>query len=132
MGYAGFMRFEPGELAWLDATEEVEIETATPGGTPHRTIIWVVVDGDEAFIRSVNGPTARWYREAVANPGVTIHSRRRVQPAHVLPARAEAAADSASIERTSEALRRKYARDPALGTMLKPEIFETTLRLAPA
>ena len=132
MGYAGFMRFEPDELAWLEATEEVEIETATPGGSSHRTIIWVVVDGDEAFVRSVNGPTARWYREAVANPAVTVHSRRRVQPAHALHARAEAAADSASVARVSEALRRTYGRDPALGTMLKPEIFDTTLRLAPA
>ena len=132
MGYAGFMRFEPGELAWLDATEEIEIETASPGGTPHRTIIWVVVDGDDAFVRSVNGSTARWYREAVANPAVTIHSRRGAAWEHALPARAVAAPDPASIERTSEALRRKYARDPALGEMLEPEIFETTLRLAPA
>ena len=130
MGYAGLMRFEPGELAWLDATEEVEIETATPGGSPHRTIIWVVVDGDEAFIRSVNGPTARWYREAVANPAVTIHSRRasRPTPCPLAPRPPPTPLD----RRTSDALRRKYARDPALGTMLKPEIFETTLRLAPA
>ena len=132
MGYAGLMRFEPDELAWLEATEEVEIETAVPGGSPHRTIIWVVVDGDEAFVRSVNGPTARWYREAVANPAVTIHSRGRAQPARAVPARTEAAADAASIARVSDALRRKYARDPALGTMLKPDIFDTTLRLAPA
>jgi hypothetical protein len=126
------MRFEPGELAWLAETEEVEIETAVPGGPAHRTIIWIVVDGDDAFIRSVNGATARWYREAVANPAVTIHSRRRSQPERALPARAEAAADAASIDRTSDALRRKYERDPALRLMLKPGIFDTTLRLVPA
>jgi hypothetical protein len=132
MGYAGLMRFEPGELAWLDETEEVEIETARPDGPAHRTIIWVVVDGDDAFVRSVNGATARWYREAVANPAVTIHSRRRARPERAVAARVEVAGDADSIERTSEALRRKYRRDPALALMLKPEIFDTTLRLTPA
>jgi hypothetical protein len=132
MGYAGSMRFEPGELAWLDETEEIEIETAGPGGPAHRTIIWVVVDGDDAFVRSVNGATARWYREATANPAVTIHSRRRARPEVALPARVAPAADADSVARTSEALSRKYERDPAVGLMLKPDIFDTTLRLEPA
>ena len=29
----------------------------------HRTIIWVVAEADRVFIGSVNGETARWYRE---------------------------------------------------------------------
>lgn len=132
MGYAGPMRFEPGELAWLAETEEIEIETSAPGGESHRTIIWVVVDADDAFIRSVNGADARWYREAVANPTVTIHSRRRVQPARAVTARVEAAADQTSIERTDEALQRKYAGDPSVPSMLAPDILDTTLRLVPA
>jgi len=127
MGYAGPMRFEPGELALLDETEEVRIETSRPNGPAHRTIIWVVVDGDDVFVRSVNGATARWYREAVANPAVTIHVAGRA-----LPARAVAATDPPSVQRTSDALNRKYAPDPALRLMLVPDIFETTLRLTPA
>ena len=127
MGYADPMRFEPGELALLDETEEVEIETARPGGSAHRTIIWVVVDGDDAFVRSVNGSTARWYRETVANPVVTIHVGGRV-----LRARAVAADDPTSVRRTSDALARKYAADPALKLMLVPDIFDTTLRVIPA
>jgi hypothetical protein len=132
MGYAGSMRFEPGELAWLAETEEIEIETSAPDGGSHRTIIWIVVDADDAFIRSVNGATARWYREAVANPTVTIHSRGRVQPATALTARVEAATDQSSIERTDEALQRKYAGDPSVRSMLAPDILDTTLRLVPA
>jgi hypothetical protein len=127
MGYAAHMRFAPDELALLADSEEIEIETARPGGPPHRTIIWVVVDGDDAYIRSVKGATARWYREAVANPDVTIHAAGRA-----LRARATAATDPSSVQRTSAALSRKYARDPALRLMLKPDIFDTTLRLAPA
>ena len=132
MGYAGSMRFEPGELAWLDETEEIEIETAGPGGPAHRTIIWVVVDGDDAFVRSVNGDTARWYREATANPAVTIHSRRRTQPERALQAQAIAAPDPDSVRRVNEALQRKYTGITGLREMLEPDIFDTTLRLEPA
>src|SRR6476646_1169125 len=101
MGYADPMRFEPGELALLDATEEIEIETARPDGDAHRTTIWIVVDGDDAFIRSVNGATARWYRETVANPVITIHAGDRALAARAIPA-----ADPDTIGRVHDALRR--------------------------
>ena len=127
MGYAGSMRFEPDDLALLAQTEEVDIETARPDGPPHRATIWVVVDGDDAFVRSVNGATARWYREAVANPTVTIHAAGRQ-----LRARAVPASDPNSVQRTSDALSRKYAGVPGIRPMLKPEILDTTLRLTPA
>lgn len=128
MGYAAHMRFAPDELALLAESEEIELETAQLGGPPHRTIVWVVVDGDDVFVRSVNGAQARWYREAVANPSVTIHVGGRS-----LPARPEPATDPDSIRRTNEQLARKYANEgSALRSMLKPDIFDTTLRLTPA
>src|SRR5947199_10422084 len=103
MGYAAAMRFAPDDLALLDETEEIEIETAVPGGPTHRTIIWIVVDGDDAFVRSVRGSQARWYREVVADPKVTIHAGDRA-----LSAVAEPAADPDSIARVNAALERKY------------------------
>ena len=111
MGYADPMRFEPGELALLDATEEIEIETARPGGPAHRTIIWVVVDGDDAFVRRSTGATARWYREAVANPAVAIHvdGRRAGRPRAVAADRSRHRSS-----RVSDALRRKYTGDGGL------------------
>ncbi len=127
MGYAGRMRFEPADLALLSTSEEVEIETTRPPGPAHRTIIWVVTDNDEAFIRSVNGAGARWYREALANPAVTIHVA-----GHPVPATVHPASDPAAVQRTSDALTRKYAGDPSLASMLEPDILETTLRLTPA
>jgi hypothetical protein len=120
------MRFAPGELSVLAETEEIEIETALPGGPAHRTIIWVVVDGDDAFVRSVNGATARWYREAVANSKVTIYAS-----GVTLQARAIAAVDPSSIRRTSDALARKYAGRDGIEPMLMAEVLDTTLRLAP-
>jgi hypothetical protein len=128
MGYAAHMRFAPDELALLAEEEEIEIETARPGGPPHRTIIWIVAEGDDVFIRSVNGAEARWYREAIADPSVTIHVDGRA-----LPARVEVATDPDSTRRTSEQLSRKYATHGAsLRAMLVPDILDTTLRVVPA
>jgi len=128
MGYAAHMRFAPEELALLAEAEEIEIETARPGGPSHRTIIWIMVDGDDAFVRSVNGVGARWYREAVADPAVTIHVDGRA-----LPARVEPATDPDSVHRTSDELSRKYATHGAsLRSMLVPDILDTTLRVVPA
>ena len=127
MGYADPMRFDSGALALLAETEEIRIETAAPGGPAHRTIIWVVVDGEEAFVRSVNGATARWYREAVANPAVTIHAGKEA-----IAARTVAAADPDAVRRVNDALQSKYTGVPGLREMLEPDIFDTTLRLEPA
>ena len=91
------MRFEPGELALLAATEEIEIETAAADGPAHRTIIWVVVDGDDAFIRSVHGRSARWYREATAHPEVTVHVGGRALPARVVPASMRSRSDAPTM-----------------------------------
>ena len=121
------MRFEADALALLARTEEIEIETAAPGGPTHRTIIWVMVDGDDAFVRSVNGSAARWYREAVANPTVMVHADGRALTAHLV-----AAPDEDSVRRVNDALRAKYTGITGLREMLEPDIFPTTLRLEPA
>lgn len=121
------MPFPPDVLAELAAAEEVEIETRRPDGPPHRTVLWVVVDGEDAFVRSWRGATARWYREAVQNPRVVLHCRdRRIE------ARVEPASDPDSVARASAGYRRKYAGDPATPAMIRSEILSTTLRLLPS
>lgn len=114
-------------LDLLARTEEVEIETRAPrDGQLHRTIIWVVVEGNEVFIRSVLGATARWYGEVTsAGEGALIAGDRRI------PFRAIPAADPDSVERCSQGFREKYARDPSTPSMLRPEVLPTTLRLEP-
>ena len=122
------MSFSGEDLAAIAAAEEIRIETQAPGGEAHRTIIWVVVDDGEVFVRSVNAERGRWYREAKANPAVAIHlGNQRI------PATAIAADDPDSIERVSAALRAKYPRwGASLDSMLVPETLPTTLRLEPA
>ena len=122
------MSFSGEDLSAIDAAEEVRIETQAPGGDVHRTIIWIMVDDAEVFVRSVNGEDGRWYREAKANPAVAIHVNGKR-----LPATAIAADDPDSIERVSAALKVKYANDGAsLRSMLQAHNFATTLRLEPA
>jgi hypothetical protein len=127
MGYAPFVSFPREDLALLGQTAEVEIETSAPAGPAHRTVVWIAVDGDDVFVRSYRGASARWYREAVANPNVALHVDGRR-----LTATATGAADPGSIERASDALARKYAGDPAVRAMVAPDTLPTTLRLVPA
>jgi hypothetical protein len=121
------MSFKPDELALLEGAEEVDIETHPPEGPVHRATIWVVVDGDSAYVRSVRGPAGRWYRELAANPAGAVHVDGRRLAVTAIPA-----ADPDSIDRVSAALRRKYKGVQGLPAMLEPATFETTLRLEPA
>lgn len=126
------MSFSTDDLALLERSEEVDIETRAPGGDAHTAIIWVVVDAGDVFVRSVRGERGRWYREAVANPVVANPAVALLVDGRRLTATAIAASDPDSVERASDALRRKYAADPALATMLREHTLPTTLRLEPA
>jgi hypothetical protein len=126
LGYAWAMSFDADDLALIDRTEEVEIETTGRDGPAHRTIIWAVVDGDDVYIRSYRGPDARWYQEALANPAVALHVDGRRIAATAIPA-----TDPASIERTSQGFLRKYATDQATPKMVRAEVLDLTLRLEP-
>jgi hypothetical protein len=119
--------FANTDLARIADAEEIEIETRSAEGGTHRTIIWPVVRNDSVLVRSVRGRTARWYREALADPAVAIHLDGQRLPATAVPA-----ASPADVEACSAGLREKYARDPSLGAMLDPGILDTTTRLEPA
>ncbi|MGH8958061.1 MAG: DUF2255 family protein [Acidimicrobiia bacterium] len=120
------MAFSDRELQLISETPEVRIETHG-NSRSYRTIIWVVVDDGEVLVRSVRGEKGKWYRRVLENPEVVLEAA-----SIKIPARAVPATDASSIERTSEALRRKYKKGRSLDSMLKPEILETTLRLDPA
>lgn len=120
--------FDQSTLDRLRAIEEIEIETRAADGAPaHRTIIWVVVDGqDRVLIRSVRGELGRWYREAVAHPACGL-----LVDGTLLPVAAVAAIDDDQVAACSRGLRAKYPRDASLGAMLHESVLGTTLRLLP-
>jgi hypothetical protein len=113
-------------LAALAEREEVEIET---GG--RRTIIWIVVDASDVYVRSVRGERGRWYLALLADPTATIHFRGRPK-LPPLAVRGVPAADPDSVAACSRALEHKYARDASsLKAMLVPKALPTTVRLEP-
>lgn len=121
------MTFPERDLAALAAADEIEIETRASDGTVHRTIIWIVAHDGVVYVRSVNGPGARWYREAIANGQVAVHvDGRRI------PVRLEPAADADGVAACSAGLKAKYKADYSLQSMLMPDTLPTTLRVVPA
>jgi hypothetical protein len=51
------------ELSKIGTAEELQIASRRPDGTLRKPVtIWVVRHGDDIYVRSVNGPTAAWYR----------------------------------------------------------------------
>ncbi|MCA1736038.1 MAG: DUF2255 family protein [Actinobacteria bacterium] len=120
------MPFTDEQLSSIEKRREIEIETRA-GKRRYRTIIWIVVDDDAVFVRSVRGKQGKWYQRALQSPEVAL----RVA-GETIGARAVPASDPASVERTSEALRRKYSEGRSLDSMLQAEILETTMRLDPS
>ncbi len=121
--------FDSELLALLDATHEVIIETTRANGRPRRTVIWVVADGADAYIRSVRGSHGRWFRDLVARPEAMLTVGAERVPVTVVPA-----VDEPSIELVSELFHAKYDRTAHASTvsMLQPATLETTLRVLPA
>jgi hypothetical protein len=127
MGYPAGMSFTDDDLARIRAAEEVDIETQAPDGPSHRTTIWVMVEGDSVFVRSVRGEAGRWYREATANPAVALHVDGRRLAATAIPA-----TDPDSIDRINRALAAKYRGIDGFEPMLEPDVLAVNLRLEPA
>jgi hypothetical protein len=122
------MSFDPGFVDEVAATHEVEIETRRSSGQTTRTIIWVVVDGGQVYVRSVRAEAGKWYRRLRASPTGTLHVGGRAAAVRAVPVD-----DPAEVERVSAALGRKYARQASsLASMLRPETLPTTMRLEPA
>jgi hypothetical protein len=119
--------FDASTLKLLDATKEVRIETTKPDGSTQRTIIWVVVEGDDVFVRSWLGDRGKWFQAAMDKPAkVALHVEGRR-----LPVTAVLTDDKESIERCSRGLRAKYKKSRSLDSMLLDHVLGTTVRLDP-
>ena len=120
--------FDADTLDRWRTEREVVVETAAlDGGSPHATIIWIVVDDTgRALVRSYRGSRARWYREAVAaGRGAIVLGNVRV------PVRFEIATDPDRIASCSVELERKYEGDPSTPAMVRAEVLDTTLEVLP-
>lgn len=118
------------ELERIGAAEELEIAPLRSDGTRRRPVtIWVVRDGDDVYVRSVNGRTAAWFRAAqVRHEG------------HIEAGGVEKNVTFVDVDTTDDvehridsAYRRKYRRYAAsiVNTTLTVQARAATLRLAP-
>jgi len=122
-------KFGEALIERIVAARQVEIETQRPSGERRRTIVWIVTDGSDVYVRSVRGSAGRWYRDLVANPNGALHVGADRVAVHVTPA-----VDPASVALVSDLFREKYGRTSRASTesMIQPHTLETTLRLHPA
>jgi hypothetical protein len=119
--------FDRETLALLDREREVEIETVRQDGSPKRTIIWVVVDGQDAFVRSWLAERGWWYQHALERPTeVTLHVHGRS-----IPVTAVHVTDEDSIERCTRGLETKYRNSMSTASMVTPNVLPFTMRLVP-
>jgi hypothetical protein len=89
-------------------------------------VIWVVVVGDEVFVRSWRGAEGRWYKDLASGGPATLEF-----PGHRLAVQAVPASDAKSVARTSSEILRKYRHSSHAQEMVRAEILPTTLRLEP-
>jgi hypothetical protein len=118
----------PDELAAIAGSEELQITTQRPDGTPGRTTtIWVVRVGDDLYVRSGYGANNTWYRRATARPAAHIHVPGLDRDVNLAPA------DPALTAKIDAAYRAKYHRyGPAiLNPMTSTDAAAATLRLLP-
>lgn len=118
-------RWSAGDLDNLTTTREIEISVPRSDGTRGRwTPIWVVVVGDQAFVRTWYRRDTGWYGRAVA----TGRGRICLAGDEVEVTLSPAGDETGGV--VSTAYETKYGKTGAT-SMTTPESVASTLRIAP-
>lgn len=118
--------FTANLLATFAEIKEIDIETRVGKNPPHRVTIWVVVVGDEAFIRSYRGVNGIWYQQIRKNPDAVVYVGGKRIPVHAGFVRAEKTIAAVSAEYV-----RKYNNSRSAQAMVLDAVLPTTLRVTP-
>ena len=116
------------ELTTIGTTEELQIASLRRDGTLSKPVtMWVVRHGEYLHVRSVNGPTAGWFR------GTQIRHEGHVQAGGVNWDVTFADADPDVHDELDAAYRSKYRRYSAttLNRITSPQARSTTIKLVP-
>lgn len=116
------------ELATADTTDEMQISSVhgdTTLSSP-RTI-WVVRDGQDLYVRSVNGPGAAWFR------GTRARREGRIRIGGLEKDVTFVDADDSVNDQLDSAYRSKYRRyaKSIVDSINSPEARSATLKLLP-
>jgi hypothetical protein len=116
------------ELSRAGDAGELQIASARRDGALSRSrTIWVVAYGGGLYVRSVNGPSAAWFR------GTQVHHEGRIQAGGVDRDVAFADADRGLDDEIDAAYRSKYRRyaKSITDSITSPVARSTTIRLLP-
>jgi len=122
--------WNPDTLAALSDAIEVDVTPLAADGSarPRRTI-WSIGIGDELYVRSWKGPTAVWYRDAIASHQGSIEVTGGGASQLVTFEEVDTAAPVQ--ERISATFLSKYGRFDEAAAMNVQGPLESTLRLLP-
>ena len=115
------------ELSTIGTTDEVEIAALRRDGTlATPRIVWVVRHADDLYVRSVNGPTAAWFR------GTQVRHEGRIWASGIEKDVTFVDAGNDINDTLDAAYRSKYRRYPGPVTSINsPTARSTTLKLVP-
>ena len=116
------------ELATLGSADEVQLAVRRGDGRLRRPVtIWIVRVGDDLFVRSLNGPSAVWYRS------VREQRAGHLEAAGISRDVALEPAGSARTDQIDAAYRSKYGHHPVsyVNAVIAPPAREAALRLLP-
>ena len=115
------------ELDEIGAADELDLASVRRDGTLRRPVtMWVVRDGDDAYVRSVNGRGSSWFRGAQ-----TRHE------AHIRAGGVERDVELVESDELSDAVdaayREKYGRryPTIVPSIVAPDARAATLKLVP-
>ena len=126
-----------GELASFETADEVRLAVRRADGTLRRSVtLWIVRVGGDLYVRSVNGPTASWYRPVQERGEGHLQApadRDGVDRDGVGRDVALAAADARLNNQVDSAYQDKYGRYPGtyVNAIIADQARATTLRLRP-
>jgi hypothetical protein len=116
------------ELDKIGVADELELESIRRDGTLRKPVtIWVVRQGDDLYVRSVNGRNSAWFR------GTQVRGEGRIRAGGVDKDVTFVDAEDEIDAELDTAFRTKYRRYDArfVDPLMVPEARAATLKLVP-
>jgi hypothetical protein len=116
------------ELNEIGRAEELKIASLRSDGTLTKPVtIWIVRDGDDLYVRSVNGPAAAWFR------GTQVRHEGRIDAGGVTKEVTFVDADPEINDQLDAAYRTKYRRYAAniINSIVTAKARSTTMKVVP-